>query len=189
MNISESSNVTPLRTVFRLRGDIAYIQAQYTLPIYITSILRISREVYRLGNLSSLSKKPFQLINNQSNTTPFWWTAAVMGYGRYIVYSAYLQSRRRQGANGSLTTRPRTLYKNLNFLHAIVSRFIRSVLACQPGSIWCAFPRSSKPSATCAGRGNRIAVRISDRNDGVVKRGKNVRNATWNHLLSFPTRL
>jgi hypothetical protein len=57
MNTSESSNVTPLRIIFRLPGDIAYRQAQYTLPIYTTSIFRISREVYGLGNLSSLSKQ------------------------------------------------------------------------------------------------------------------------------------
>ena len=57
-SISGSNNATLLRTVFRLLGDIACKQAQYTLPIYLTSNFRICREVYGLGVPSSLSKLP-----------------------------------------------------------------------------------------------------------------------------------
>jgi hypothetical protein len=52
-NISESNNETPSKTAFHLHGDKAYILDQYILPIYTSVFIR---EVYRLGDPSSLSK-------------------------------------------------------------------------------------------------------------------------------------
>lgn len=99
--------------------------------------------------------------------------------GGHVLDGAYFQAGSLEGSDGSLPSGTRSLYEALHLFepmfHGSPGGIIRGLL----GGIRCALAGAFKAYCAGTGPGNRIAVPISNGNNGVVKRRTNVGNALF----------
>ena len=105
-----------------------------------------------------------------------------MGNGRYILDHAYVQAGGLQSADSGFTAGAGALYIDLNGLHAMLHSqagggFSRGLRGKGSG-----FPGASEAQLTGAGPGDRIALRIGNGDNGIVKCGLDMGSAAFNVL-------
>ena len=90
-----------------------------------------------------------------------------------------------QGAHGGLTSRSRPSHQDLNFFEAVPHRLARCILRDHLGRIRGAFAGTFEADFSGARPPDDVAVQIGDRDNGVVKCGKNMGDARMDVLAAF----
>lgn len=149
------------------------------------SLFKVKREVYRLGDLSSLSDTPYRYTNNELYPTFLRRSASIMWNGRDIADRSQGQSSTGNCPYRRFATRTRTFDNHICFLHSTVHGSSGHTASSQPGSIWRAFSRAFEATASAAGPGNRIAIQICRRNDRIIEGGVDMHHTIRHHFLRF----
>ncbi len=103
-----------------------------------------------------------------------------MGDRGHIFNHIDLESSSLQGTDCSLSAGTGTLNINLDRLETMLHSGLGSGFSRRLCGKWGGFTGTAESKFTCAGPRKSIALRVGDSNDGIVKRGLNMHNATFN---------
>src|ERR1022692_1153362 len=104
------------------------------------------------------------------------WAATVMGNRRHIFNVSYLQTAAIQGTHRGFAARSRTHDADFDVLHAMLLRRRARPLGGHLRRERRRFARTAKAAAARSRPGQRIALAVGNRNDGVVEGGMHMRD-------------
>jgi len=108
-----------------------------------------------------------------------------MRHRRDIPNKRYLDVRGLKCSNGRFATRSGPLDDDFNFLYPLILSAFSRVSGGKTGCIGRALSRPLEPGRTGACPCQRIAIRVSYCDDGVVKGRENMRVPSWHHSSDF----
>ena len=102
-----------------------------------------------------------------------------------VLYTPHCQTKGPKRTNRRFSADPGSVYKNVNFLQALIHRLSSSGFCCGLCRIRGRLFRPAKPKGSCARPRNRIAVKIGDRYDSIVESCLNKHLSFINRFLLF----
>src|ERR1700682_1513903 len=115
----------------------------------------------------------------------FWRAATVVRDRRDVANDRKIETNGLQCAHRRFTSRAGTSHEDFYFFQSVTHRLTRGILRDHLRCVSRAFARAFETNFARARPADDIAIQIGDRDDGVVKRGENVRNASVNILAPF----
>jgi len=111
-----------------------------------------------------------------------------MRYRRHVAYGGNGEAHGLQRAQRALAPRTRPGHFDFQRLHAVLARLAARILGGHLGGIRRGFPAALKALAAGRRPGDGVALRIGDRNHGVVERGIHVGHARRDVLAFLAAR-
>src|SRR5262245_19416314 len=119
------------------------------------------------------------------NSSPLWWPATVMGYGRDVSDCPYFQSCSLQRPNSRIPPGSRPFDINFQCPHSGFTRPVRRGQCSLLCGEWGAFSRTFEAERSRARPAHDVTFHVRDRDRGVVERRLDMRNTRRNDLLFF----
>src|SRR5712692_4531769 len=92
--------------------------------------------------------RPSEIANRQSDSSPLWRPATVVGNRRNIADRPHLESGGAQSTDGRFASRPRTGHAYVHAAHAMIARLVGGVHRCLLCRERSAFARSAEAERT-----------------------------------------
>src|SRR6476620_3506559 len=120
----------------------------------------------------------------QSNAPPLARPATVVRYRRHVADRGNRKASRLPRAQRRLTSRARARHLDFEGTHAVLLRLLGGIFCRDLGSVGRRLARALETHGPGRGPGNRVALRVGDRNHRVVERSRYMRDA-WRDVLAF----